>query len=189
MEENTNANVTETTETSEKEGAVQETFTKEEVEKMLQSESDKRVTEAIKKVTAKYEKKLSLSQLDGEAREKAEKDNYIAELEDQLKEFKVLQTKNEVNKILGARNLNINFADVLKIGDDPDEAIKVIETFDKLVKEMVSDEVKRRLAGTIPKDSGIKVEGLTKDEFRKMTLAQQTQIYKENPELYKKLTK
>ena len=61
------------------------TYTQEEVLALLQSETDKRVTQALKKQQKKYETQLSLSKLDGDAREKAEKDNRIAELEDALK--------------------------------------------------------------------------------------------------------
>ena len=51
---------------------------------LLQSETDKRVTAALKTQQKKYEKQLSLSKLDGDERAKAEKDNRIAELEEQL---------------------------------------------------------------------------------------------------------
>jgi hypothetical protein len=58
------------------------TYTQDEVLALLQSETDKRVTAALKTQQKKYEKQLSLSKLDGSEREKAEKDNRIAELEE-----------------------------------------------------------------------------------------------------------
>lgn len=167
---------------------VVKTYTEEEVNKLLQSEADRRVTQALAKQQKEYEKKLTLSQLDGEAREKAEKDNRIAELEEKLKEFTVLQNKNEVIKVLNSRGLNPAFADLVEIGEDTEEAQKKIEQLDKLFKQAVSDEVKRRLAGNAPKAS-VKTEGITREEFNKMTLAQQTALYRENPELYNQLTK
>ncbi len=60
------------------------TYTQEEVLQLLQKETDKRVSQALKTQQKKYEKQLSLSKLDGSEREKAEKDNRIAELEEQL---------------------------------------------------------------------------------------------------------
>ncbi len=60
------------------------TYTQDEVLALLQSETDKRVTAALKTQQKKYEKQLSLSKLDGDERAKAEKDNRIAELEEQL---------------------------------------------------------------------------------------------------------
>ena len=187
MAENTSVNTTETSVATE--GAEVKTYTEEEVMKLLQSESDKRVTQALAKQKKEYDKKISLSQLDGDAREKAEKDNRIAELEDKLKEYTLLQNKTEVIKVLSERGLSSDFADIVEIGEDVEEAQKKIEKLDKLFKNSVAEEVKRRLAGNVPKDSGIKTESLTKADFQKMTLAQQTQVYKENPELYKQLTR
>ena len=70
------------------------TYTAEEVMALLQSESDKRVTAALKKQQQKYEKQLSLSKLDGDERAKAEKDNRIAELEEQLAAFQIERNKS-----------------------------------------------------------------------------------------------
>ena len=83
--ENENINVDETLE----DGAAPEvkTYTQEEVLELLQKESDKRVSQALKTQAKKYEKQLSLSKLDGDERAKAEKDNRIAELEEQLAQF------------------------------------------------------------------------------------------------------
>ena len=74
-----------------------QTYTKEEVLKLLQSETDKRVSQALKTQQKKYEKELSLSKLDGSEREKAEKDNRIAELEEQLAAFQVERIKECVS--------------------------------------------------------------------------------------------
>ena len=63
------------------------TYTQEEIDALIQSEADKRVTAALKTQQKKYEKQLSLSKLDGDERAKAEKDNRIAELEEQLAQF------------------------------------------------------------------------------------------------------
>ena len=63
------------------------TYTQEEIDALIQSEADKRVTAALKTQQKKYEKQLSLSKLDGDERAKAAKDNRIAELEEQLAKF------------------------------------------------------------------------------------------------------
>ena len=79
---------TETNEQTENTGAETKTYTFDEVQALLQSEADKRVTAALKKAEAKHQKELakeqSLSKLDGAEREKAEKDARIAELEEKL---------------------------------------------------------------------------------------------------------
>ena len=82
---NTNINVTDNVEGNQGTENKHETktYTQEEVLALLQSESDKRVTAALKKQQQKYEKQLSLSKLDGDEREKAERDKRIGELEEQ----------------------------------------------------------------------------------------------------------
>lgn len=164
------------------------TYTQEEVMKLLQQESDRRVSQALNKQKKDYEKKLSLSKLDESARETAEKDMRIAELEEAVKKYHLLETKQEVIKVLNSRGLNPSFADLVEIGEDVEEAQKKIEQLDKLIKQAVSEEVKRRLAKGVPATGSANAEP-TREDFRKMTLAQQAELYKTNPELYKKLSK
>ena len=89
--ENTNTN-TEVTNTNVEnpageQGKGQETFTKEEVLKLIQAESDKRVTQALQTAQKKFDRQLSLSKLDENERAAAEKDDKIAELEKQLRKL------------------------------------------------------------------------------------------------------
>ena len=86
MEENKTANTAEQ-EVNGVEENTPKTFTEEEVLKLLQSEGDRRVTQALEKQKKKYEKEISLSKLDEDARASAEKDMKIQELQEQLKEF------------------------------------------------------------------------------------------------------
>lgn len=189
--ENESKNVELENEGTENEGEGQKTFTADEVAKLIQSESDKRVSQALEKQKKKFEQKLSLSQLDEEERTKAEKDMKIAELEEQLKEFTILQNKGEVVKTLSARGLDARFADLIEIGEDVEEAQKKIEALDKMFKDAVAKEVKTRLSNPngSPKDLGKSAGELTKEDFRKMSISQQSQLYQENPDLYKELAK
>ena len=92
-----NGNVIEGAENSAQENEVK-TYTQDEVLALLQSESDKRVTAALKKQQAKYEKQLSLSKLDGAERERAEKDSRIAELEQMLADMNTERNKSELKR-------------------------------------------------------------------------------------------
>lgn len=176
------------TETENKEQEVK-TYTQEEVLALLQSETDKRVSQALKTQQKKYEKQLSLSKLDGDEREKAEKDNKIAELEEQLAKFQIEANKSELKSVLSARGLSAEFADIINIGEDIEEAQAMIDKLDKLFKASVKAEVEKRLAanGGAPRTSSTTGE-ITKETFTKMSLSQQAQVYKDNPELYKRLT-
>lgn len=190
MEENTNIKNTEETTEEVK------TYTAEEVDALLQSEADRRVTSAMKKkereiaaLKKQIENEKTLSQLDEESRATAEKDMKIAELENQLKDFQMAQTKNEVMKVLGARGLSAEFADMLAIGTDTEEAQKMIDSFDKLFKKEVAREVKARLAETsaVPQIADAMSGKMTREQFNKLSIAEQQAMYNSDPELVKNL--
>lgn len=185
----TNINVNEegqaTTPASENEET--KTYTAEEVMALLQSESDKRVTAALKKQQAKYEKQLSLSKLDGDERAKAEKDNRIAELEEQLAQFTIERNKSELKSVLSSRGLSAEFADIISITDDIEASQSNIDKLDKLFKSAVKAEVEKRLAGNAPKGNGSAPAEITKESAMKMSMAELQALEKTNPELFNKI--
>ena len=167
------------------------TYTQEEVLALLQSETDKRVTAALKTQQKKFDKQLSLSRLDDDAREKAEKDARIQELEEMLRERDIANNKSELKSVLSARGLSAEFADIITITDDIEESQAKIDVLDKLFKAAVKAEVEKRLAaaGGTPKGSNRATSGeITKEAFGKMSLAERNALYQSNPEIYKKLT-
>ena len=172
------------------EGTETKTYTQEEVLALLQKESDRRVTEALKKQQQKYEKQLSLSKLDGDEREKAEKDNKIAELEEKLLEFQTERNKSELKSVLSSRGLSAEFADIIAISDDIEASQANIDKLDKLFKAAVKAEVEKRLAGagSSPRGNGSGQSAeITKDSIKKMSLRELNELMDSNPELYNKL--
>lgn len=180
--ENTIVNETQTEETVET-----KTYTQEEVMQLLQSEADKRVTAALKKQQQKYEKQLSLSKLDGDERAKAEKDNRIAELEEQLAQFQIEKNRSELKSVLSARGLSAEFADIISISDDIEASQANIDALDKLFKAAVKAEVEKRLAGPAPKGNGNGQVTITKESIKKMSIAELQKLKATNPELYNNL--
>ena len=163
------------------------TYTQEEVLALLQSEADKRVTAALKKQQKQYEKQLSLSKLDGDERAKAEKDNRIAELEEQLAQFTIERNKSELKSVLSSRGLSAEFADIIAINDDIEESQANIDKLDKLFKDAVKAEVEKRLAGNAPKGNGGSSAVITKKTAKNMSIAELQKLKKTNPELYNNL--
>lgn len=170
------------------EGATEtKTYTQEEVLALIQSESDKRVTQALKTERKKFEKQLSLSKLDGDERAKAEKDSRIAELEEQLAQYHIQANKSELKSVLASRGLSAEFADIITINDDIEASQANIDKLDKLFKAAVKAEVEKRLAGSAPKGNGGSSAELTKDAAKKLSMAELNKIAKDNPELFSKL--
>ena len=192
-EENTNINVNENQDpNNNNEGKEQEaaTYTKEEVLALIQSESDKRVAQALKTQQRKFEQKLSLSQLDGDEREKAEKDQKIKELEEQLAEFQIEKNRSELKSVLSSRGLSAEFADILAISDDIEAAQANIDKLDKLFKAAVKSEVEKRIGGDVPNgNGGGSKPPMTKEEFLKLPMAEMQRLLDGNPTYYNNLLK
>lgn len=176
MENVENIETTETTETA-------KTYTEDEVMALIQAESDKRVTQALKTQEKKFQKQMSLSQMDEQSRAQAEKDDRIAELEQKLAEYTIEKNKSELKSTLSARGLDAQFADLLGITDDTEHNQKLIADFDKLFKKAVAKEVESRINGGSLKGNGTNMpETMTKDSFNKMSLAQQQTYLNQHPE-------
>lgn len=165
-------------------------FTKEEVMAMIQSESDKRVAQALKTQQRKFEQKLSLSKLDGDEREKAEKDQKIKDLEEQLAQFQIEKNRSELKSVLSSRGLSAEFADIIAIGDDIEAAQANIDKLDKLFKAAVKSEVEKRIGGDVPNgNGGGNKPPMTKEEFLKLPMAEMQRLLDSNPTYYNNLLK
>ena len=188
-EENSNTNTNVATEThAAEENKEQETFSREEVLKLIQAESDKRVTQALATAQKKFDKQLSLSKLDDNARAVAEKDDKIAELQQQLAAFQVEKNKSELKSVLSSRGLSAEFADIINISDDIQASQANIDKLDKLFKAAVKAEVEKRLAGNAPKGSGAnEASEITKETAMKMSMAELQKLSETQPELFAKL--
>lgn len=163
------------------------TYTQEEVLALLQSESDKRVAQALKTQQKKFDKQLGLAKLDGAEREKAEKDNRIAELEELVAQMNTERNKSELKSVLSSRGLSAEFADIIAITDDIEASQANIDTLDKLFKAAVKAEVEKRLAGNAPKGNSSAPAEITKESAKKLSMAQLSKLERENPELFNKL--
>lgn len=187
MNENTTVSTNENEEVVVDTAAETKTYTQDEVMALIQSETDKRVTQALKTQQKKHERELSLSKLDDNERAKAEKDDRIAELERQLAEFNIERNKSELKSVLSSRGLSAEFADIISINDDIEASQANIDKLDKLFKAAVRAEVEKRLAGNAPKGNGAASAELTKESAKKMSLTEMNELAQNNPELYKKL--
>lgn len=176
-------NAVETAETNE--GT--KTFTQEEVVALLQKEGDRRVQQALAKQKKQYEKQISLSKLDGDEREKAEKDAKIQELEEKLSAFEQEKNRSELKSVLASRGLSAEFADIVLITNDLEESQANIDKLDKLFKAAVKAEVEKRLAGNTPRGNGVIPTEITREDAKKMSIQELNDLAVKQPELFNKL--
>ena len=164
-------------------------YTEEEILALIKSESDRKVSLALATQQRKFEKQLSLSKLDDDAREKAEKDDRIAELEQQLAQFQIEKNRSELKSVLSSRGLSAEFADILVISDDIKASQANIDKLDKLFKAAVQAEVERRIAGNTPKGGNGSSNPMTKAELLKLPVNKIQELVDSNPDFYKNLLK
>lgn len=171
-------------------GETAKTYTQEEVDKLVQQQADRRVSQALKTQQAKFEAQMSeaekLRQMNDEQKAQYEFDKQKAEFEEQKREFALLQNKLEATKVLEDRGLPVVFADYI-VNEDAETMMSNIETFEKAFKASVADAVNARIASPAPRGNSAKQTGLTPDDFKKLTLAQKQELYTSNPTLYKQM--
>ena len=171
---------------------VEKTYTESEVQALLQREGDRRVSSALNKQKKEFEKQVAESEklktMDENQRKEYEYSQKLQELEARERDFAIAQNKLEATKVLANRELPIEFVDYI-VAEDADTMMENITTFERAFKSAVADAVAKKIASPAPKNGSAKQTGMTKEEFRKLNVAQQTEIYRTNPELYNQMTR
>ena len=172
--------------------AVEKTYTESEVQALLQREGDRRVSSALKKQQKEFERQTAeadkLRDMDESQRKEYEYTQRLQELENKEREFAIAQNKLEATKVMANRELPIEFVDYI-VAEDAETMMENITTFERAFKSAVADAVAKKIASPAPKTGSAKLTGMTKEEFRKLSVAQQTEIFRSNPELYKQMTR
>ena len=180
-----------TVETGAEENQEVKTYTQEEVDKLLQQETDRRVTSALKKQQQKFENERAeaekLRDMDEAQKKEYEFQKRVAELEAKEKEFALTQNKLSASKVLADRGLPVQFVDYI-VAEDAETMMTNINDLKKAWKAAHAVGRKDRLAAPAPKGSSVSQTGMTKEQFAKLTVSQQAELYKTNPELYKQMT-
>lgn len=162
------------------------TYTQEEVNVLLQQEGDRRVTAALKKQQAKFDEAQKLAQMNEDEKIDYKLQQRVAELDKREAELAKKEMTAEVIKQLGDKGLPTDAAAFLVRGD-ADETNNAISAFEKMFNKAVKEAITKNMGGAAPKGS-TGSQGMTKEEFNKLSLVQQANLYKTNPSLYKAMT-
>lgn len=152
--------------------------TKAQVERLLQSETDKIRTEYSQKLKTVNEE---LSQYKPKEKSDVEKalEDRIAKLEAREKEINAKEQSMTLASKLKEKNLPTELAKYLNVGDD----------MDKTIDEVGAMFGNYFLDGTNRPTNHSTNKGITKKEFQKMGYAERAKLYSENPQLYEALSK
>ncbi|MBS0948435.1 DUF4355 domain-containing protein [Levilactobacillus brevis] len=133
--------------------------------------------------------------MNAQQKAEAELDDKRQALADQEKRLQErLDAVDEKNALAATKSaltdskIPVEFAEFVTSKDD-DVRKNNIDKFIDLFNKAVQDSVEQRVQGThTPQNGGQVVAGsLTREDFAKLNMDQQTQIYRENPDLYNKL--
>ena len=187
--ENTNVNVNETVENKAEGGAVEvDTVEVKEEKTFTQAELDK----ILNKKFAQWQKKTEEAKIEAERKAKLTEAEKLAEerkeFEAMRKQFEHEKRVNSTSKALASNNLPVEFADFL-IAEDDEATTQRVDLFKNAFNEAVEKTVNERLKGSVPKVGTSTKKEITKEQFKKMDLAQRQKLFMENKELYNKLSK
>lgn len=167
------------------------TYTQEEVDKLLQAEADRRVSEALKKADKKKEQAVKEAQKLAAMNEQEKYEYQLKQREEAIiakeKELALAENKNEASKILSEKGISLSLVDFV-VAEDAETMKANIDLLDKAFKASVKAEVEKRIGGSSPKRNIEAEKGITKEQFKKMSIGQLSELYKSNPELYKQLS-
>lgn len=191
--DNIETNKTETIETPVVEGQEEvKTYSEEEVARMLQAEADRRVSQALAKQQAKFKQQMDeaekLRTMNEEQKAQYQLEQRIKEIEAKEKEFALKENRYEAQKIMAEKNIPLAFADFI-VAEDAETMMANISLFEREFRAAVRAEVDKRIASPAPKAGIGATKGITKEEFSRMTLAQQSELYMQDPELFKQLSR
>lgn len=174
-----------------------EVFSKEEVDKMLQQESDRRVSEALKKKEAEWQAQLEtktteaekLASMSAEDRAKAEFEKEKAEWEKEKIKFEKERLQLETTKLLNAEGLPVSFVEYIT-GDTADEVSENIEIFKTEWKKALESAVSDKLKGKVPSGSALQskdILSMTKAEFSALPYKERARMLSVDPDIVSKL--
>lgn len=177
MENETNTTVETNTEPVNTGAAGEETVT------MTQTELDKKIQSETEKVRTKYSEQIK--ELEAKVKEltPVQKSEAELDLEKRLAAVEAREKAATLNDSLKANGISNEIAKYLK--DDVDVSA-LAETFKKIVGTAVDERLTED--GFVP--TGHKSGNpLTKDDFKKMNMSEKERLYQENPDLYKSLSR
>lgn len=186
---NQNTGVDTTTDTSTT-GTETKTYTQEEVDKMLQSEVDRRITSALKKQAKNNEAKIKEAQKLAQMNE-SEKFQYELEqrekaIAEKEKALALAENKNTASQILADKGLSLSLVDFV-IAEDAETMNSNIRLLEKAFKDSVKREVEKRLGSSAPKKNLPPDETITKEKAKKMSIIERQNLLTNNPDLYNQL--
>lgn len=169
----------------------EKTYTQSELDALLQAETDRRVSAALKKQERKNAEKLKeaqkLAQMNEQEKFQYQLEQREAAIAEKEKELALAENKAEASKILAEKGLSPQLVEFV-VAEDAETMSSNISLLERCFKESVKAEVNKRLAGNAPK-KGLPLEKtITKEDFLKMSYSELMELKQNNPEIFESFT-
>lgn len=168
------------------------TYTEAEVMELLQKETDRRVTEAIKKQERKTNAKIAEAQKLASMNEAEKYEYQLKQREEAIaakeRELAMLENKNEASKILNEKGISLALVDFV-VAEDAETMKANIDLLDRAFKASVKAEVEKRLGSAAPKKNPAIDKQLTKADFAKLSYADMMNLKMTDPTLFAELSR
>ena len=147
--------------------------------------------EANKKAEERFQNKMKesekLAKMNEEEKLRYQLEQREKAIEEKEKALALAENKNEAGKILAEKGLSLALVDFV-VAEDAETMNQNISLLEKEFNKSVKAEVEKRLSSKAPKQNLPPDQAITKDVFKNMSLAQLSELSKNNPDLYKSLT-
>lgn len=162
-------------------------YTDEEIQLLMQRAGDKRIAQYQKTLEKKQKESERLRNMSEDDRHLYELDKRERELEEKERQLALSENKNECAKILSEKGLSLDFVEFV-VAEDAETMNKRIKSIEKAFKNSVKAEVEKRLGSDSPKKN-LQTDGaISKEQFRKMSIAEKQNLYNTDRELYNSLS-
>ena len=163
----------------------EKTFTKDEVEQMI---SDRIKREREKAEADKAEAKR-LAKMNADQKKDYEIDKQTKRAEEAEQKLARYEMQGQARKMFEESGVNVNDDDLSLVvtseAETTQDNVNKLIAFAKRIREDVKNEM---LTGKTPKTNGNDAKNITQSQFDLMSSKQKTELYQENPDLFKKLT-
>ena len=162
------------------------TFTQEEVDKMISKRLQRERKDIEAKIEAERKEAEELAKLSEAEKQQKLFEKQVKEFEETKRAFENEKLLNETSKQLAAKNLPIEFAEMLK-GNDAETTFENIKMFEVKFNEALEKMVNERLKGSTPKTATIKTSQDNPYSKSSWNLTKQMELEMNNPALAKQL--
>lgn len=164
----------------------EKTFTQEDIDKIIA----RTIARERKKAEEEREEAAKVAKMTAEEKARHEFEQEKKRFEEERANYLKERTKMNLERKLMENDLDTSLADFL-ISDDEESSLENLNIFKNIFNSCLEKALEKRLKGQTPKAGGFanREDGITKEQFKKMSILERQKIYERDRELFEQLSK